>query len=173
MRMGQTVGEPVQVPSMGVTVQLVPLTEAEVMAGFLWLQSLELRAMDGRAEHYVARRSVSHDVWTAMREPEDTGKKVYETLEEMESELDSSDIDFLAMELNVLMNYASPSLANMTEEELVNLKKACQDLPWNELTGSQAAAARIFITTLWPRLLPDNSLGSTSTESSMETSETS
>jgi hypothetical protein len=171
MRQGQLAPELEDIPSMdGVRVGLVPLTESEAQQGMLAAATFEV---DENFAGMQARNRVAlvHDVWNACREPSQPDKKVWESPAAMQSELDPGDIDYLAMRLSVLMDYAAPSFEQITEKELEALKKACQTLPWRELSGTQAAAARVFLSTVLPEALPASLYGRTSTDSSTQTSE--
>lgn len=171
MRLGQEVGEPVAIPSMSdIRVQLVPLTEAESQAGVVLASLLEVP--DNVAGLHARNRvSLESDVWNACREPGDVNIKVFESIEEMTSQLDGQDIEFLSDYLATLMEYASPAVDGLSDEDLDDLKKAFAETDLNALTGQRWAAVKLVCQVLFPELLRVKLLGSFSTDSATETNE--
>lgn len=165
MRAGQLAPEYVDVPSkQGIRLALVPLTEHESRQGLLASAALDLP--DNVSGFQIRNRvTLVTDVWHACREMDDPSEKVWRTPEEMEKEVDPADIDYLGMRLAMLMDYASPSLATLSDETIETLKKVSPTIPWRELTGMQAAAARVFLSTVLAQALPDNWSGFISTDS--------
>lgn len=150
IRNGQLVGDPVTIPSMpDVRGMLVPLTEADVIAGIA--RACAVDAPDNPVGMNLWDRTVrASDVYHALREPDDLTQKVFHTVEEMVEALDPSDIDAIAEQLVVLMQYASPSLADMSDEEVEAVKELWQRIDMRELTGRPAAALVLLISALMP-----------------------
>lgn len=171
MRQGAEVPEYVDIPSKpGVRAWMVPLTEAESQIGVIRAAGLDV--LDNMAGMQARNRAaIESDVWHSLREPGDVDLKVFENIEDMVEELDPTDIDFLADTLATLMDYASPSIDGMSDEELNDLKKAFGETDWSGLTGRQWAAVKVACQALFPDLLRAKSLGTTSTESLTETKE--
>lgn len=152
-----------------IRVAMVPLIEREAQRGVIAAAQLEVQdnAAGLQARNRIALES---DVWHSLREPSDPTAKVFESVDQMIDELDATDIDFLSDELSALMDYASPAIDGISEEQLNSLKKAFGETDWSALTGWQWAALKLACQALFPNLLRVKSLGSTSTESSMERS---
>jgi hypothetical protein len=167
MRQGQEVPEYVDIPSMeGVRVALVPLTEAELSRGLAYAASDEEVPESFSGAQYRSRRAIQSDVWHASREPGEPEKRVFESIEEMIEELTPADIDYLSMHLATLMNFASPLMDGLTDDDLDFLGRAWQAIRLNELTGRQWAAAKLCLSVLLPELLQARLSGRTSTDGS-------
>lgn len=166
MRAGSEVPEYVDIPSKPeIRLWQVPLTEGESQLGVVYASKLE--AGDNVVGIAARNRAaVNSDVWHSLREPGSVDQKVFASIEEMETELDPSDIDYLADNLATLMDYASPSIDGLNDKDLNDLKKAFGETDWNALTGRQWAALKLACQALFPDLLRVKSLGSTSTDSS-------
>lgn len=171
MRQGQDVGEPVTIPSMPhIRVALVPLTEGESQAGIVLAAQLDV--MDNSAGFHARNRiALQSDIFHAAREMGDLSIKVFESMDEMIGLLDGSDIDVLADNLAVLMDYASPSVDGLSNEDLDALKKAFGETDWSALSGRQWAALKLACQALFPDLLRARSLGTSSIDSVTETSD--
>lgn len=169
MRMGQDAPEYVEIPSMpGIRCVMVPLLEKEAHAGVLAAASLKVD--DNAAGMQLRNRvAIDHDVWNALRDPDDTDKKVFESVDQMTGLLDPSDIDHLADELTLLMDYASPTADGLSDAEVEELKKAFAETDWSALTGRRWAAVKLCVSTLFPELLVVKSRGSGSTDSATTT----
>jgi len=163
MRMGQLVGDDCAIPSMPeLRVKLVPLTEAEVMAGITRAAGVD--APDNTVGMQLWNRTVREsDVWHAMREPEDLQQKVFATPEEMTELLTPDDIDIIADKLVALTQMFSTSLADMDGEEVTRVKELLARIEPSALTGRPAAALVLLLSVLTPTSLRDNSPSSTST----------
>lgn len=178
MRMGQEVGEYVDIPSLTnpddgdkVRVVLVPLNESELQQGLAYAAMDEDVPESFSGVQYRSRRSVTSDIWHACRTPDKLSEKVFESIEQMTELLDPSDIDYLNMHLAALMNYSSPSLDGLTDEDMDFLDQAWKTIQLKGLSGRQWAAAKVCLSLLLPELLQARSFGSTSTRSSTPTSE--
>jgi hypothetical protein len=164
MRLGQEVGERVQIPSVEVGVLLVPLTEGESQQGLFAAAALEVP--DNQAGLMARERAATiSDVWHAVRDPGDATRKVFATPDEMVEELDPRDIDYLADQLVLIQSYASPALDGLSQEELNELKKAFGETDWSGLTGRRWAAVKLCCSILFPELLQVKLRGSSSTDS--------
>lgn len=172
MRQGQDVPEYIDVPSMdGVRVALVPLTEAELSRGLAYAAQEDDVPESFSGVQYRTRRAIQSDLWHAIREPGDPEKRIFDSIEEMVETLVPGDIDFLNMHLATLMNFASPAMDGLTEEDLDFLGRAWQAIRLNELTGRQWAAAKVCLSILLPELLQARLSGHTSTDGSTPTNE--
>lgn len=171
MRLGQEVGEPIAIPSMpDIRVQMVPLTEAESQSGVVAASLLDVP--DNVAGLHARNRvSVQMDVWNACREPGNLTVHVFESAEEMATMIDMTDIDFLNDYLASLMEYASPAIDGLSEEDLTDLKKAFEETDLSALTGQRWALTKLCCQVLFPELLRVKLLGTSSTDSATLTSE--
>jgi hypothetical protein len=171
IRQGQDAPEYIDIPSMEtIRVAMVPLNDAQHLQG--QINAAELDVPDNMTGLAVRNRAaIVHDVWTACRFPDELEQKVWESPQVMQEELDPADIDYLSMKLTVMMAYQSPQLKDLSDSEVADLKKVLETIQWRELYGSQAAAAKIFLMTLFPELLQGNSYSSTSTNRSTTKSE--
>lgn len=171
MRLGQLAPEMVEIPSMvGIRVAIVPLTEGESQKGMA--RAADLDVADNIAGVQMRNRAaMESDVWHAVRDPEDISNKLFESVEIMVSELEPSDIDALMDKLTTLMEYASPSIDGLSNEDLNDLKKAFGQIDLSELTGQSWAATKLCFQTLLPDLLLVKLRGSSSIETLTPTSE--
>jgi len=171
MRLGQLAPEFVDIPSMnGIRVALVPLIEAESQRGMM--RAAELEVPDNVAGIQLRNRAaLESDVYHAMRDPENIDKQLFESVDTMVEELEPSDIDALADHLMTLMEYASPSIDGLSEEDLLDLKKGFAEIDLSVLTGQQWAAVKLCFQALLPNLLAVKLRGTLSTDSSMLMSE--
>jgi tetrahydromethanopterin S-methyltransferase subunit A len=169
MRLGQAVCDIVPLPSdPEIRFAIVPLTEAEYMRVLSEISQLHLP--DDLAGVTVKDRVRAQ--WTivyAVREPDDLTKRVYDNLTEMLDDIDVGDLDELISRYNEMTEKASPSLEGIPESELEQVKKALQEMNWNDLSGSAWYALKRFLSTISLPLLLVNSPGSTSTNSSTTT----
>lgn len=166
MRQGQDVPEMVTIPSLPeVRCAQVPLMEAEVQQGVFLAANLDVP--DNIAGLQLRNRAAfQSDVFHSLREPGDPTAKVFESIEEMIAQVQPEDIDYLADNLMLMMDYASPAIDGMSDKELEALKKAFAETDWSVLTGRRWAAVKLCCQVLFPDLLLAKSLGTTSTESS-------
>jgi hypothetical protein len=171
MRLGQAVCDYVTLPSDDeIRLCIVPLTEAE------YLQALEkvrdTKANDDLPGMAIRDRVQSQEILVrSIREEDDLTQKVYASVEEMLESLEVADIDELIDKYNEMTAISSPALDGIPEGEFQDLKKRLQTMDWSALSGRSWYAAKRFLSTITPSPLLDNSLGSTSTNSSTTTSE--
>lgn len=171
MRLGQEAPELIDVPSLeGIRIAMVPLTEAESQQSLIYAASLDV--LDNAAGLQARNRvTVQMDVWNACRDPEDVAKKVWPSMEEMTKDLEAQDIDWLFDQLTTLMDYASPAIDGINEEDLADLKNSFALIDWNALTGRRWSALKLCLSILSPELLTAKSLSSISTTKSTTTRE--
>lgn len=163
IRMGQEAPELVEIPSMpDVRVALVPLTEAESMQGLI-RASAQNHGDNMAAAQIAAREAMLSDIWHAMRDPDDIGQRAFESVEAVKETLEPSDVDHMIDQLTVLIDYASPSLDGLSDEEINNLKKAFVLIDWSALTGRRWSALRLCLSLLLPELLQARFSSTTST----------
>jgi len=171
MRLGNGVPDWVDIPSMeGIRVAMVPLVEEETQRSLVAASKIDVPDNHPgiNAQNRVA---MVWDVWQACRELDDIERKVWDSPEEMVAELEPSDIDYLFDQLTILMDYASPSLAKLSDQDVDDLKKAFGAIEWRELTGRQASALVMCISRLLPELLAAKFSSSGSTPNSTSRSE--
>lgn len=171
MRLGQAVCDYVTLPSDDeIRLCIVPLTEAQ------YLQVLEkvagLPFPDDLAGMQMRDRVQAQEILVrSIREEKNLTLPVYETTEEMLESLEQQDVDHAIDCYNEMIEKSSPTLDGISPEEFDNLKKALQEMDWNELSGGAWYAAKRFLSRISPVPLLVNSPGYTSTNSSTTTSE--
>lgn len=171
MRQGQLAPEMIDIPSMpGIRAAQVPLTEAEVQRGLMRASTIDVPD-NAVGFNQRNRACIVSDVFHSLREPSEVGTYLFETIEEMEQQLDGTDIDYLSDNLTVLISYASPEMEGMTEEAWSELKKAFGEIELSGLTGQQWAAVKLVCLAVFPGLLAANSYGLSSIESLMPKTE--
>jgi len=159
MRAGQAACDIVPLVSdPEIRVALVPLTEAE------YLRSMEMAAALDVLSNRVAlefqeRRQTNEILWAALRNPEDLSEHAWEDTSAMTVDLDTADINHLFDHYLEMVDQSSPSIDGIPEGEWDLLKKALQEIPWNELSGKQWYAAKRFLGSVFPTLLLDRSPG--------------
>lgn len=160
MRLGQTVGDVHPLLSdPEIQVALVPLTEAE------YIQCLESTTNkeipDNVAGAAIRDRYNSAELLLrACREPHDLETRMFESLDELADALEVNDINFLQDMYFEMVETASPAIDGIPPEDLDELKKALQEINWNELSGRQWYALQRFLFSIMPELLQGNVLGS-------------
>jgi hypothetical protein len=177
LRMGNAVFEYIEFESLAgddgpVRLAQVPLSEAEVQQGILAAASVELPATNNMAEMTARNRAAQvSDVWYSLRTPDDLSVKAFESADQLAETLSPTEIDRAVDSLAVMMDYASPALDGISEEDLEELKKNFAKTDWSELSGRRWAAVKLCCQVLLPELLQVKLSGSTSTESSTQRSE--
>jgi hypothetical protein len=176
MRMGQAAFEWISFESIkgsdGTPIRFaqVPLKEFETQQGLVEAASL------GVDDNFVGialrnRRAETIDVWNSLRLPDDLTQKAFESPEELTEALEPSEVDYAFDSLTTLMEYSSPQIDGLSDEQIESLKKAFVAVDWSELSGRQWAAVKLCCRRLDLTSPLDNSSGSTSTDSSTPTSE--
>lgn len=170
MRLGQEAPEfPDLLAHPEVRVAMVPLVERETQASVIYAASLGYP--DNAAGLQATNRAiVVHDVWQALRDPNNLDAKAFPTLEGMVDELAPEEIDHLGDFLVTLMDYASPALDGLTDEQLVVLKKASEKIDLSGLSGRRWAVTKLWLSVMSPELLAASLSGSGSTDSLTSTS---
>lgn len=159
MRLGQAVGDVHSLLSdPEIQVAIVPLTEAE------YLQCLESTSGRNIPETITGaamrdRYNTAELLLRAIREPTDLDDHMFTSTTEMTETLDVNDINFLQDMYFEMVETADPSVDGVSPEELDELKKALQEIQWNELSGKQWYALKRFLFSVMPELLEGNSLG--------------
>lgn len=169
MRAGQAACDFVVLPSdPEIRLCIVPLTEADYRNVLQKVASLN--TTDDMAGLQIKDRVQAQEILVrAIREEHDLTARVYDNIDEMLEDFDVGDIDHLIDSYNEMVASSSPSLDAIPPEELENLKKALQEMDWNELSGSAWYAARRFLSRIMPSPLLDRSRGSSSTPSLITT----
>ena len=138
MRMGQAAPDYVTLPDRpSVGFALVPLIERE----YQW--TLEQAAAIPAPENVygVDLRDRTMQVCTllyALRLPDDHQQRAFESLEQMLDEelgLEPTEINYLSECYQRLVDFSSPSLDGLSDEQLEELKKALVTIDWNALSG--------------------------------------
>jgi hypothetical protein len=169
MRLGQDAPEMVELPAHPeLRVAQVPLSERETQAGLI--AAAQLNVPDNHAGLQARDRlALTNDVWHSLRQPDDLSRKIFPSVETMVEELEPEEVDYLANKLTILMNYASPAIDGLTDEQLNELKKALAAIDLSALTGRQWAAMKLCLSVLSPQLLAASLSGSFSTDLSTMT----
>jgi hypothetical protein len=163
MRLGQEAPDIVPLQSVdGVRVAIVPLTESEFE-----------RALNAAAGEEVPDNAYGTEVrdrqlqvWTllfAIRDPADPSKRVFETVEELKSELEWSEINYLMEMYSRTVENSSPGLDNLTDEDLDEIKKALGMIDLSALSGKAWWHLKFFLLSLTAEQLKANSFGSSLT----------
>lgn len=153
MRLGQSacaihylISEPTE------KVALVPLVEEEYDQALAHAAAME--APDSSwGNQYTDRRNQHEILMRSLRDPDDLNKHIFSSTEELRKALDAVDINFLIDSYFELVEQVSPSIGQMSEEEIEDLKKVLLMIPWSELTGGQWYAVKRFLLTLSPEQL--------------------
>lgn len=159
MRLGQSVGDVHNLLSdPEIQVALVPLTEAE------YLQCLESTGRKDLPDDMTGaairdRLNAAELLCRSMREPKDLEEHMFSDIEELTEALEVADINFLQDMYFEMVETASPAIDGIPSEELDELKKALEEINWNELSGRQWYALKRFLFSIMPELLQGNSLG--------------
>lgn len=171
MRMGQDAPEMVTLLAHPeIRLSMVPLVEKETQLGVIYAAGLGFP--DNAAGLQASNRAVVHsDLWHSLRDPSDVAKHAFPSIEEMVEELGPEEIDHLADHMIVLMDYSSPALDGLTEQMVVDLKKASDKIEWSDLSGRRWAVTKLYLSVMSPELLAVSFSGSGSTESSTERTE--
>jgi hypothetical protein len=140
---------------------IVPLTEAD------YRNVLEKVAAvpsgDDLAGVQIKDRVQAEEILVrAIREEHDLTQLIYDDVEELTVDFEIHDIDHAIDCYNEMVFQSSPSLDGIPKEELENLKKALQEMDWNDLSGSAWYAAKRFLSKIMPSPLLDKSPGSSS-----------
>ena len=166
MRMGQEAPDFVTLRSNPeIRFALVPLTERE----YQWTLDSAADIPAPENVYGVDLRDRTMQVTTllyALRDPGNPEKRVFESLEQMLDEelgLEPTDINYLSECYQRMIDFSSPALDGLDDEQLDELKKALVTIDWNALSGKPWWHLKGVFMTLPAGLPLDNSpsLGST------------
>jgi hypothetical protein len=171
MRLGQATCDYIQLPSdPEIRLAVVPLTEADYRNALEKVQQLHIP--DDLAGVQVKDRVQAEEILVrAIREESDLSQRIYENVEELNEGLEVADIDHAIDVYNEMIHSSSPSLDGIPPEEFEALKKACERMDWNALSGSAWYAAKRFLSRISPLLQQANSPGLFSTSSQTKTND--
>jgi hypothetical protein len=131
-----------------------------------------LNVPDNVAGNQLRDRAESREILSySIRDPKDVSQRIYSSGVQLADDLEPVDVGFLIERYYEMADSNSPSLERLPEKEQAELKKALQEMDWNELTGRQWYAASRFLLSLMPKPLGDSLLGYGSTTPSTTTSE--
>lgn len=159
MRLGQAVADLHYLPSdEEIQVALVPLTEAE------YVEAIEITANRPIPETIAGagvrdRYNQAEVLVRAIREPSDHSQRMFESIEEMQTAIEVSDINFLMDAYFEMVESSSPKIDSISPEELEDVKKVLQEIDLKELSGRQWYALRRFLLSVTPTLLQDSLRG--------------
>jgi len=163
MRLGQAVCDYVALVSdPEVRLCIVPLPEKDYLA--VLEKVATVIGPDDLAHAAFRDRVQAIEILTrAIREESNLNVRVFQDASELTEALEQADIDQLIDQYNEMVEKSSPALDGIPQEEFEYLKKALQEMEWNDLSGRSWYAARRFLGTIMPKPLLDNRLGFTST----------
>jgi hypothetical protein len=163
MRLGQATAEYVQLISdPEIRIALVPLTEAEFQESFT--DAARLTVGENIAGTMVReRRARVQQVWRSCRPAGDLSTYMFQTYEEFREALTTADIDQLIDVYEEMTHELSPSMENISPEELEFLKQVLLEMDWSVLSGQSWYAAKRFLSSISLPQLTDKSPGSSST----------
>ena len=171
MRMGQEAPTLVSPPSAPeVRIAMVPLLEHEHEKALTEAASLELPdnpyGIDRRDRTLQAAT-----LFYSLRDPEDIEQMAFPNAQKMVEVLESADINHLLEEYSSMVDFSSPSIDGITDEQLDEIKKALTRIDLRGLYGKPWWHLKQFLSTLSVDQLPGRSLGPLSIPSSMTTSD--
>jgi hypothetical protein len=162
MRLGQATCSFVTLTSdPEIRIPIVPLSEAEYSQVLAKVASIDA-PLDVAGAAVRDRAQAQEILVRAFREEEDLTKRAFVSVDEMMKSLEVSDIDTAFDEYSEMVANSSPRLEAIPQTELDNLKKALQEMNWNELSGRSWYALKRFLSTIMPSPLLDNWFGSIS-----------
>lgn len=171
MRLGQDAPDLIALKSAPeIRVALVPLTEAEYELGLHAAAGLDVQDNAYGVEARDRLLQVNN-LFHAVRDPNDTGKKLFESPEQLATELENVDINHLTEMYGRLVDDSSPALEGLSDEDLDDLKKALETIDWNALSGKPWFHLKSFFLTLTPEQLRVSSFGFSSIKKLIGTSE--
>lgn len=166
MRLGKAVCEIVEFLSdPEIRLALVPLTDAEFQNSLV--QAAQANVTEISSTHEVILRDRVQKcaiILSAARETDDLTKPFFESMLEVTS-LDANDINHVFSYYEQMMEFSSPSLEDLSQADMDEIKKALEEVDWNGLSGRSWYAAKRFLLTLSPQQPPDNLFGSSQTQS--------
>jgi hypothetical protein len=172
MRLGKAVCEMVELNSdPEIRIALVPLTDAEFQNSLMIAAQANVTEVSSTHEVFYRDRVQKCAILLASaREPDDLNKPFFESLSEV-TDLDFNDITDLFSYYEQMMDFSSPSLDGISQEDMNEIKKALQETDWNDLSGRSWYAAKRFLSTFTPKQPQVNLFGSSPTSNSTTRSE--
>ena len=160
MRSGQATCDYVVLPSdPEIKLAIVPLTEADYRNVLEKVAAVD--SGDDLAGVQIKDRVQAEEILVrAIREEHDLSVRVYDDVDELLEQFEIHDIDHAIDCYNEMVFQSSPSLDGIPPQELEHLKKALQEMDWNDLSGSAWYAAKRFLSKIMPSPLLDKSPGS-------------
>lgn len=170
MRLGQAVMIPCELVSdPEIRIALVPLTDAELQNSLMLAAAGQVTDTPSTHEVFYRDRVQKCGIlMSACRRIDNLQEHVFNKIEEV-LEMDSRDVNHLFDAYQEMMEFSSPSLENITDEEMDEIKKVLSEVDWNALSGRQWYAAKRFLIAIQGTPLQVNSLGSSQTNSSITT----
>lgn len=149
MRLGKAVCEMVELASdPEIRIALIPLTDAEFQNSLMVAAQANVTEVASTHEvFYRDRVQKCAILLAAAREPDNLKKPFFESLSEV-TDLDYNDITDLFSYYEQMMDFSSPSLDGISQEDMDEIKKALQEVEWNDLSGRSWYAAKRFLSTL-------------------------
>ena len=171
MRVGKAAGEPVELLSdPEIRFVLTPLTDGEYIKALRIADQVE--ASDSPAglllRDQVQREAI---LLFSAREMFDWTQHFFETVEEVQ-ELGQHEVNHLFDIYLEMTATNSPTMMQMTADEVDDLKKALGMIDWNALNGQQWYAAKRFLSSIQEALLMASYSGSSSILKSTATTKT-
>jgi hypothetical protein len=164
MRLGQDAPEIVPLKTVPeVRVALVPLTEAQYHNALQSAASLDV----AENAYGLEERDRTLQVMTllySVRDPSDPSKQLFQTADELSSEFEAVEVNWLMDHYARMVDDSSPASEGFSDEELGELKKALETIEWNALSGKPWWHLKSFLLTISPEQLKVNSFGSTLTK---------
>lgn len=163
MRLGQATFDIFTLPSDPETsVALVPLSEAEYDQALASSALMDIPdSVSGNALR--DRRGQEEILVRSMRNPNNIDEKIFSSTDQLRQALEVQDVNLLIDGYLELMEKISPRIDSLDDDEVEELKKVLETIPWKELTGGQWYALKRFLSTLTPEQLLGNLPGSFST----------
>ena len=149
MRLGKAVCEMVELASdPEIRIALVPLTDAEFQNSLMTAAQANVTEISSTHEVFYRDRVQKCAILLASaREPDDLKKPFFESLSEV-TQLDYNDITDMFSYYEQMMDFSSPSLDGVSQDDMDEIKKALLEVDWNDLSGRSWYAAKRFLSTL-------------------------
>jgi hypothetical protein len=171
MRQGQSAVEYVELPSdPEIRFALVPVSDAERSNALIAAANLDV---PDNVAGIMARDHVQKVELLAcsLRDPVDTEKRIFRDAKDLQEEMNAVDLDHIYDIYLEMTENSNPSIDGIPPEEFDELKKALQEISWNDLSGRSWYAAKRFLgAVIREGQLRGNSRGFSSTMKSTTTS---
>lgn len=174
MRMGQNAPEFVRLRSNPeIRLAIVPLVEREYQWALEAAATYEIPD-NGYGIELRDRTLQVHTLFYALREPDNVEQRVFPDIDAMldpETGLEPVDINYLLEYYQRMVDFSSPALDGLTDEQMEELKKVCVTIDWNALSGKPWWHLKMFFMTIPGGLPLDKSPSLTSILNSIGRSE--